>query len=188
MTAATMPFADKFFKVRDTLTTIMRPTDLLPLTFIKIAREGKHYQIDHVDYIYRNDSTIGTTTITRPLKKFRNQLPLTVQGSAFDMLSIFYHVRQLNLGKMQPGDIFHTPIFSGDDIELLDIVYQGIENVSINKVEHKAYYIKFRFYTSDGKKTSDNISAWLDVNDLIPLQLEGKLPIGAMKVILTSRK
>lgn len=188
MTASTLPFADRLFKVRDTLVAEMRIVDLRPKNFVKIAREGKWHQIDSLTYSYRNDSTMGYSVLTRPEKNFREVVPMAVEDDAYDMLSIFYRVRQLPFYNMQVGDIFSKPIFSGRNIEQLDIEYMGTDTIEVMDKQCEAYYLRFRFYDRQGKKTSDRISAWLSVDDYIPLQLEGKLPIGSMKVILVSRE
>lgn len=188
MTASTLPFADRLFKVRDTLVAEMRIVDLRPKNFVKIAREGKWHQIDSLTYSYLNDSTMGYTVLTRPEKNFREVVPMVVEDDAYDMLSIFYRVRQLPFYNMQVGDIFSKPIFSGRNIEQLDIEYMGTDTIEVMDKQCEAYYLRFRFYDRQGKKTSDRISAWLSVDDYIPLQLEGKLPIGSMKVILVSRE
>ena len=116
------------------------------------------------------------------------EVDITVEGDAYDMLSIFYRVRQLPFYNMQVGDIFSKPIFSGRNIEQLDIEYMGTDTVEVMEKPCAAYYLRFWFYDREGKRTSDKISAWLSVDDYIPLQLEGKLPVGSMKVILVSRE
>ena len=188
MTARTLPFADRLFKVRDTLVAEMRAIDLQPQTFVKIAREGRFYQIDSLAYSYRNDSTMGYTVLTRIENDFREVIPMAVEGDAYDMFSIFYRVRQLPFYNMQVGDIFSKPIFSGRNIEQLDIEYMGTDTVEVMEKPCAAYYLRFWFYDREGKRTSDKISAWLSVDDYIPLQLEGKLPVGSMKVMLVSRE
>lgn len=188
MTACTLPFADRLFKVRDTLVAEMRIVDLQPQSFVKIAREGKFYQIDSLTYSYTNDSTSGYTVLTRPDKEYREVVPMTVEGDAYDMLSIFYRVRQLPFYNMKAGDVFSKPIFSGRNIEQLDIEYLGTDTIEVMEKPCAAYYLQFRFYDRQGKRTSDRISAWLSVDDYIPLQLEGKLPVGSMKVMLVSRR
>ena len=46
--------------------------------------------------------------------------------------------------------------------------------------------MRFRFYDTSGKKTSDNISAWISTDSRrIPLKVEGKLALGSMKAVYT---
>lgn len=188
VTATTTPFADGILKVRDTLTTTMQAPDLKPLHYKQISREGKYYQINNIDFVYRNDSTIGNTIITRPESNFSNHFTIGQQGDVFDMISIFYRIRNLPFDTMTIGQITKTHIFSGRQIETLELEYQGVKKIKIDDTEYAAHYIRFFFYNNDGSKKSDKISAWISTDDFIPLQLEGKLPIGSMKVRLNGRK
>lgn len=188
VTAATTPFADGIFKVRDTLTTTMQAPQLMPLRYKQISREGKYYQINDIKFVYRNDSTIGNTHITRPKNNLSDNFSIGQKGDVFDMISIFYRIRNLPFDTMQVGQVIKTYIFSGRQIETLELEYQGIKSIELDDKEYKSHYIRFFFYNNDGSKKSDKISAWLSTDGYVPLQLEGKLPIGSMKVRLRDRK
>lgn len=184
VTAVTTPFADGIMKVRDTLNTVMRAHDLMPLHYQQISREGKLYRVTDVEFIYRNDSTIGRTTMSYPLEGEFSSFDLSRNGDTFDMISIFYRLRQLPFNDMQAGDMIKTYIFSHRQIETLEVEYHGIQPIIIDDKEYSSYYIKFFFYNEDGSKKSDKISTWLSIENCIPLQVEGRLPIGSMKVQL----
>ncbi len=186
--ASTTPFADGIMKVRDTLTTVMQAPDLYPISYKQVSREGKYHQVNEINFVYRNDSTIGDTHITRPGKDYSKQFTIGKEGAVYDMISIFYRLRNLSYATMNVGDVIKTYIFSGRQIETLELEYQGIKAIEIGDTEYQAHYIRFFFYNEDGSKKSDKISAWVSVDDFIPLQLEGKLPIGSMKVRLRDRK
>lgn len=56
-----------------------------------------------------------------------------------------------------------------------------------DKTEREAYHIKFNFTQDGGKKSSDDIDAWISTDSRhIPLYLVGKLPIGEIRVYLTA--
>ena len=52
LAASSEPWADKFFKVRDTLNGRMTYADFTPLFYEKIAHEGKDHKHDVVTYDY----------------------------------------------------------------------------------------------------------------------------------------
>lgn len=187
VTASTTPFADGIMKVRDTLTTTMQSPHLMPLRYKQISREGKYYQVNEIDFVYRNDSTVGNTHIYRPTGHLDDKFSLGRQGDVFDMISIFYRIRNHSFDTMQVGEVIKTYIFSGRQIETLELEYQGIKSIKLDDKEYPAHYIRFFFYNDDGSKKSDKISAWISTDDFVPLQLEGKLPIGSMKVRLSGR-
>ena len=98
------------------------------------------------------------------------------------MLSSFYYMRSLDYAAMKPGDKKELTVFSGKRKERLTITYHGRENVKIDKEEYPAYKISFSFTGEGGKKTSDDMEAWISTApDKIPLKLEGKLPVGKVQ-------
>lgn len=72
--AQSEPWADKFYKVRDTLSTIMSKPDMLPTKYERIAHEGGKYSHDIVNFTKKALQcpetaivTAGTKTILKPL-------------------------------------------------------------------------------------------------------------------------
>ena len=65
----------------------------------------------------------------------------------------------------------------------LTITYKGKENIKMRDgTKQDAYHIKFRFTQEGGKKSSDNLDAWMSTDaQRIPLLLVGKLPVGEVK-------
>ncbi len=183
--AQTLPFADKIFKVRDTLVSHMHyDKQLVPTYYAKLADEDGTYRKDEVNYRYSGNTTTGNITLYRPKRDTTEYYTLTEPGIVYDMLSIFYVIRSFDFRAMEMNEIFKTQIFSGKHLEYLDIEYQGQEILKQNKKEYSAFKVRFRFYDRSGKKTSDKISAWISTDDRrIPLKLEGKLPLGSMKAV-----
>lgn len=77
-------------------------------------------------------------------------------------------------------------IFSGKQKETLSIKFEGIDNLNFDGTERKVYHIKFMFTSKGGKKSSDDMDAWISADSKrIPLKLEGKLPVGKVHCIFT---
>lgn len=180
--ARTLPFADNIFKVRDTLVSDMqRNKELLPIYYAKLADENGTYRKDEVNYTYDGNSTTGNIRLYRPKRNAIEDYTLTEPGIVYDMLSIFYVIRTFDFRAMEMYQIYNTKIFSGKNLEYLEIEYLGQEILKQNKKEYSTYKLHFRFYDRTGKKTSDKISAWVSTdNKRIPLKVEGKLPLGSI--------
>ena len=187
MTARTLPFADNIFRVRDTLVADMRRNrDLLPIYYAKLADEGGTYRKDEVHYTHTSSSTTGKIRLYRPKRNAVEDYTLTEPGIVYDMLSIFYVIRSFDFRAMTMNQLYKTKIFSGKSLEYLDIEYLGQEILKQNKKEYSTFKVRFRFYDTSGKKTSDNISAWISTDSQrIPLKVEGKLALGSMKAVYT---
>lgn len=190
--AQSEPWADKFYKVRDTLSTIMSKPDMLPTKYERIAHEGGKYSHDIVNFTKKGSTVSGDCHRYRRNKNDTEtsyvNISLQADGPTVDLVSSFYYLRTLNFKSFQPGTQKVINIFSGRRKELLKITYHGTESLKLDKKEHKAYYVTFTF-TSDGKKeTSDPIKAWISAdNRLIPLKLIGKLKVGSVQILYTGK-
>ena len=186
LTASSASWADKFYKVRDTLTVTMDKKTFLPTVYQKIAHEGSEHNRDKVVFTKQGDTTIGQCThVGRKNGKLVSNETSTVEavGATVDMLSSFYYMRALPYSTWNPGHVQKLNVFSGYKKELLSIKYHGIETVELDGVNYQCYKITFMF-TSDGRtKSSDDMEAWIDTRNLIPIKLVGKLPVGSVQAL-----
>lgn len=181
--ARTLSWVDKVYKVRDTLYSTIEARELVPVKYIKATHEKSHHGQDIVEFSHSGGGTTGHCTRIRPGRE-DFKITLTTEGKAYDMLSVFYMLRSLDMNKLQKDGTFTTTVFSGKRKERLDISYVGVEDVKLrDKSKHKAYHIKFKF-TEEGKtKSSDDIDTWISMDEAhIPLMLRGSLPIGEVRV------
>ena len=182
LTAHTRSWADKVYKVRDTLRCTIAKDGLRPLKYVKSSHEGNYEEVDMVTYSYSGDTTYGHCVRTRPKRDTERQT-LQVKGRAYDMLSVFYYLRQLNFSGMKANAVYKTTMFSGRKKELLSIRYVGIESVELrDKSKHQAYHIKFTFTQDGATKSSDDIDTWISLDSRrIPLLLRGRLSVGEIR-------
>lgn len=193
LTARSAKWADAFYEVRDTLKGEMNSETLEPLFYEKITHEGGHFKHDRLNYRRSGDNVIADChRIDRPDPKGKtteSSITLEAEGLTLDMLSSFYYMRRLNFPAMQPGESKVLTVFSGKRKETLTITYIGKENVKIDSETLPAYHIKFRFTGKGGKKTSDDMQAWISAADnRIPLKLVGKLPVGQVQCFYVPAK
>lgn len=186
LTAKSEKWADHFYSVRDTLLGEMNVTTMEPSRYEKITHEGGEYKRDLITYT-RDGKNVKATCL-RWKQKDKNkpvtesEIELEAEGLTLDMLSSFYYMRSLDYASMNPGDKKTLNVFSGKRKELLTITYHGMEDITIDKTVYPAYKISFRFTGEGGKKTSDDMEAWISTAaDKIPLKLEGKLPVGKVQ-------
>jgi len=180
LTGKTRSWADKVYPVRDTLKCTMN-SSLQPLRYEKLTHEKDYYARDVIKFSYNHSHT--SAHCTRYRKSGNTSIDLSAKTQAYDMLSVFYMLRNLDYTELSHNKNYTTVIFSGKEKEYLTINYKGVENVKMrNGTKRKAYRIQFRFTQEGGKKSSDNITVWLSTEDSrIPLLLVGKLPVGEVK-------
>ncbi len=185
LSAKTKPWADKIFKVRDTLKSEILINGFKPLSYTKISHEGGKYGKDHIKYRYTGSTILADCSRIRIKndKTEETKVKLSSNRPAYDMLSIFYYLRNIDYDKLQPGQNIKATIFSGKRAETITIRNLGVETITLrNGTERSACHIRFNFTTQGGKKSSADMDTWIS-NDKnkIPLQLEGDLPIGKIK-------
>lgn len=183
----TRSWADKIYPVRDTLRCTM-DANLKPLLYEKFTHEDKYYARDNVKYSYPLGKTVAKCTRQRPDRADKPDvnIELMARAQAYDMVSVFYMLRNVDYASMKKGDIISTIIFSGKQKEYLTVTYRGVESVKLrDKSKHEAYCLTFRFTQEGGKKSSENITVWFSTDSrCVPLKFEGRLAVGAVKCYL----
>ena len=176
----TRSWADKVYPTRDTLKCTMNAS-LKPLKYEKLTHEKSYYARDVVNFSYNGGNT--SAACTRYRTKETQKANLSTSGQAYDMVSVFYMLRGLDFPGMTKGKTVTTVIFSGKKKETLTIHFMGKENVKMRDGSaREAYRVTFKFTQEGGKKSSDNLEAWISTDaQRIPLVLVGKLPVGEVK-------
>lgn len=191
LTAASEHWADRFFKVRDTLNGTINISNFAPTFYEKIANEGGERKHDVVKYLRSGSKVTGQCTRRHYNKKgvltTDESRTLTAVGTTLDMLSSFYYMRSLPFQSWKPGHLVTVNVFSGKRKELLTIKYIGTEDVKVDKKTYNCYHIRFTFTGEGGsKKTSDDMDAWISSDSRhIPIKLEGKLKVGKVQCFYT---
>jgi hypothetical protein len=189
LVAASAPWADKVYKVRDTLTSTIIKDSMRPVVYNKIAHEGDDDKHDIVKFSYSGATVTGDCYRYKKSKgvvKADEKKVVTATGTTLDMLTTYYYMRQLPFESWSSGYVLTTNIFSGKRKELLTIKYVGTETIKVDDKSYHCYHVRFLF-TSDGrKKTSDDMDAWISSDsNRIPIKLEGKLPVGKVQCFYT---
>ena len=186
LTGKTRSWADKVYPVRDTLKCTLN-SELKPLVYEKLTHEKDYYARDVVKFSYNYSHT--NAHCTRYRKSGTTTIDLSAKSQAYDMLSVFYMLRNLNYDELARNKNYTTVIFSGKEKEYLTINYKGVESIKMRDgSKRQAHCITFRFTQKGGKQSSDNITVWMATDDSrIPLLLVGKLPVGEVKCYYTAK-
>ena len=192
LTAASEPWADRFFEVRDTLNGVIKRDGFVPIFYEKIAHEGGEDKHDTVTFIYDGNNKVRGECTRHVVKKGKERvnqkIELEAEGMTVDMMSAYYYMRALPYENWKPGQTETITIFSGKRKEALTIKYHGTEDVKADKKTFRCYHITFIFTSDGGKKTSDDMDAWISADGRrIPVRLEGKLPVGKVHCVYTGQ-
>lgn len=186
--AASSGNARKIFPLNDTLSCYMTK-DLVPLAYIKNAREDDDYTQERVKYSYAN----GLVSINTKRTKnggFRFDETLTSTTCIYDMMSVVYYARALDYTSMKKGDTNKVSFISGKNKVSMVIEHDGLETIEAN--DGKKYRcIKLVLSIMDDafsdKKEAMKVYITNDSNHM-PVRLDSKLKIGSTRAILRSHK
>lgn len=185
--ARTLPWADRIYRVRDTLQTWMNPkAQFMPNEYIKTTYEGKSVGMDTIHFSHFENSIIGHSVRQKGNNKIQ-EFVMDAENSVYDMLSVFYYVRGINYSDMQPGEEITTTIFSGNSKEWLKIRYLGKDNIQLrNGNQFETEHIQLTFSTKNQQNSSAPIDAWLEAGGTRkPILLRGTLNVGEVRVYYT---
>lgn len=185
LTAASKPWADKIFMVRDTLTATIDKKTFRAKQYVKAAHEGGKFSKDIINYSYSGNNATGKATRIRVKKGKRTTSNVIISATApvYDMLSIFYYLRCLDYISIASGQVVRASVFSGSKCETITIRPIGKETIKLrNNKSVSSFHLKFNFTTKGKKKSSDDMNVWIsDDSRHIPLLLVGNLPIGQVR-------
>lgn len=174
LAAKSLSIVEHLMRVRDTLDTWMSPS-YLPREFVKKTHEGKYNCIERNNYqISLKDDKIeltpanvkrSTVKVHRWRKKgsdaaTNRDTTHVVNEPAYDMLSLFYAMRQMDFATMKKGESRKMATFPGLKKEWYKVEYCGKEKVTLrNGKKYDTYCVLITVSTKDQDKTP--IKAWL---------------------------
>lgn len=185
LTAKTRSWADKIYRVRDTLISHVAVAGFKPRHYTRIAHEDGKYSRDDIAYSYSGTHVTGSCRRERHRngKVSVTEKTLTADAQPWDMLSVFYFLRTIDYSRLTARKVVATTLFSGKEAESVTIRSLGEETIKLyNKKKAKALKVSFRFTTAGKKKSSEDITAWLSADSKrIPLLVTGSLPVGQIR-------
>lgn len=185
--AKTKPWADKIYRVRDTITSVTTKDKYRPIYYSYKAHEKNNFRHDEIKFTYSGNKVGGEIKKYKEDKKgniSEEVSKLSASIPTYDMLSVYFFLREIDYSKLKPGESINATIFSGSKEENLEVRCEGKETVKLrDSTEREAWHIVFKFTQHGGKKSSDDISCWVSADSAhIPLLIVGNLPIGQIKV------
>lgn len=180
----TLPFYDKFYKVRDHYETHIDKKTLNPTLFIRDIQEGDYSMYDKIVF----DQKGKTAETTRKHRGETKHLEGTFEVCVQDMLSILYHMRNIKIDEFDVGDKIPVNVYHENRTYDLKIHYSSYNPKKRLKGTGKVKAFELRPDLIKNYIISDdhNMSIWVsDDQNKLPLEIEAKLTVGKMKAILS---
>lgn len=177
--------ADFFFKMRDTVMTVMTH-DLLPRYYRKGSLEGGRYQVDEAWYSYLNDSCRVYQKRTRPGTDYLREDTTTMNVCIQDMVSSLMRCRSFDIDTLEMNQKILIPIVSGKKVDMQTLIYRGRRLFEArNGNTYNCLLFSFVEYTKDGEEEEVITFYITDDENHIPVRLDLFLNFGSAKAFLT---
>jgi len=167
---------DFFYKVRDRYETYIDEKAMVPWLFVRRVNEGG-YKINQ-DYIFNhfnNKVNVG------------NGEMYDIEANMQDMLSAFYHARNLDLSNAKPGETYSLNCFMDKEVWPLQIKFIQRETITTDLGTFKC--LKFRPIVQKGRvfKNEEDLNIWItDDKNHIPVLGQCEVLVGSIKAELKS--
>ena len=178
---------DRFFKMRDTLTSIVTKK-LEPLYFKKAAEEGKRYTVDKVWFDYKNGKCIVNQqrSVNREAPNKRSD---EADVCVYDMLSILLQARSYDPTNYKPGLKILFSMATGREIEKETLIYRGKKNYKAeNGVKYRCLVFSLVEYNEKHKEKEIITFYVTDDKNHLPVRLDLYLNFGSAKAFLSNVK
>ncbi|MBO4585796.1 MAG: DUF3108 domain-containing protein [Bacteroidales bacterium] len=175
-----MPFFDVFFKMREHFQGWMAQDNVRPLKFIRDTHEG-NYTATNL-YYYDWDKKIINADIEFN-KRGPKHLQIPVKECVFDIGSILYYARCMDVSKLRVGGKYPLSFAIDDDVYDVILTYRGKETIKARKLG-KVRCMRFSCSVVSGQMFSgdEEFLLWIsDDGNRLPVAFMAPLRVGAVR-------
>lgn len=180
------PRTDKFFMMRDTLTSFFT-SELEPLYYRKGAREGKRYYTDEAWYTHAANSV----DVRQRYHKEGSDARTNEQRSAecvFDMVSMMMRARSFDPSAYREGQRINFLMADNGRVKTETLIFRGRKNFKMDSTGVTYRCLVFSFIERKDKKDKEVVTFYItDDQNHIPVRLDLFLRFGTAKAFLTSQ-
>jgi|GEM_PF-352830 len=177
----TISVARWIYDIDDDYSAVVDPQTLRPKTASARLREG--------DYRYNYDMTfvwdsMRVHTLFGNLKRPLHRKTMTLTDSSFEIISLFYNMRNADISSFKSGATMYTDLVMEDTIQRIRFNYLGTETVDLKKLgQYRAHKFSCQLVALGDKSF---FYLWIsDDRNHIPLKLESPVKVGSVSVLLT---
>lgn len=180
--------ADRFFVLRDTLTSIVTQADMLPRYYSKTDLEDKSYRQRNVWFSYSNGQAHARQRYINPhgVVSWKTE---SDNLCIFDMLSIMLRARSFDTSGYKKGHKIKFTMTDGDGISTQTLIYRGRKNLKMKNGNATYRCLVLSFVEYEKGKEKEVVTFYVtDDKNHIPVRLDLFLRIGTAKAYLVGHK
>jgi len=177
-----------FYKVRDYYETVVDKNTLLPVQAKKSLSEGSYRLYEKVIFDHKNE--VATAHRGKSKDNLKADV-LPIENCMYDIMSVLYTTRNLDLDGLQVGEKFPIRFFMDKKIYPLQVIYGGKEannRIRSNGV-HNTIMLKPQLVKNELFPDGGEMNIWIsDDGNRIPLLIESPLSVGSVRAVLKDHK
>jgi hypothetical protein len=175
---------DVFLRIRNTYLSYIDTSEQVPLYFYRNIEEGNYKRKEYT--FFDHATGVATVEIEDPGKDKRVKT-FAVKPNVQDMISGYYHIRNMDFNTLLPGALIRVDAFFEDKQYDFQVKYLGKERIKteIGKVNA----IKLTPVMPDNSlfEGGESIKIWIsDDANRIPLKVKAEMFVGAVEVDILS--
>ncbi|MBR6338844.1 MAG: DUF3108 domain-containing protein [Alloprevotella sp.] len=185
LTTQTSGRADKYFRMRDKLTSYVT-TDLVPLYYQKDADEGGTFRQEKVTFSYPAGQCRIDMFYQRADKEPQKK-SYTSKYCAFDMISMVLRSRSFHAESFKVGQRIPFLMAEGKHTEWRTLIYRGKKKFKMegNNVVYRC--LVFSYVEKEGNNEKEIVKFYItDDKNHLPVRLDLNLKFGTAKALLRS--
>ncbi len=183
-TGTTLKTYDPIFKVRDYYQSYVDKSSLKPLKYLRTINEGGYTKYEELRFNY------DTNTISSKSGKTADQTETSsfpLKECTFDVVSIMYHMRNIDIEEYKIGDTIPIQIFFDEKQYNLHVKYLGIEEIKVKKQgRFKCYKISPLLIEGNIFTETEKMYIYVTADDnKLPVLIESPIRVGSIKAVLS---
>lgn len=180
----------KFYTVHDTLYSYAQRSTLIPLYYKRIAHEDSYWAEDIFVFNKNTEDATSVKTTCLRRKKAPDTKHLELKGVVTDLVTAIYRLRNYDFEHSNPSKYIPFNIVYDNDGKKFDlnVKYVGKETVTLkNGDKYRCIKLKPKMIKGGIFKSEDAVTIWItDDKNRIPVYIEAKIKVGALKAYLRS--
>ena len=177
----TIKIYDFFFKIREDFQAWFTRDGLKPLKFTRDTHEGRYHATN--DYVYNWNAAepyIAADVYSSSKGKGRKQLELPLDPCTFDLPTLFFYARNMDIDVVEPGKRYPMTFAIDDEIFHVYFVLYGKETIDVkglgkvNAIKFAAKLVAGEIFTGE-----TDMMIWVsDDENRVPVYFEAPIRVG----------
>ncbi|MEA5139576.1 DUF3108 domain-containing protein [Arcicella rigui] len=176
----TVGVTDWISRVRDTWTSYIDASQILPQQFYMKKQEGNYRKEQRIIFNH-NNNTAKLYELDDDQEKKNYTLPKYIQ----DVVSGYYFIRTIDFSKMNIGESVPVTFFFEGEVYNMRLKYRGKETISTKFGKINTFRITPQLPKNNFFEDEESVKMWVtDDENKIPVRAEVSLKIGALALDL----